>query len=180
VQGLEDNTSKGRPEVSVLLGSASDLDRVSPAFQTLQDFGVPYEVAVISAHRTPDLLSEYASAAKERGIKVIIAAAGLSAALPGAVAALVDLPVIGLPVEAGPLRGVDALLAMAQMPPGVPVGTVGIDGAKNAALLAVRILGAYDPSISEKLERYRQSQAEDTLKKGDLVSAKGLPQWRRT
>jgi len=177
---LGEDNAKGRPEVSVLLGSASDLDRVSPACQTLQDFGVSYEVAVISAHRTPDLLSEYASAAKERGIRVIIAAAGLSAALPGAVAALVDLPVIGLPVETGPLKGVDALLAMAQMPPGVPVGTVGIDGAKNAALLAVRILGAYDTSLSEKLERYRRTQAEGTIRKGDLVSAKGLPQWQRT
>ena len=170
----------GRPEVGVLLGSASDLDRVAPAFQVLQDFQIPYEVAVISAHRTPQLLSRYAFTAKERGIKVIVAAAGLSAALPGAVAALVDLPVIGIPVESGPLRGIDALISMAQMPPGVPVGTVGIDGAKNAALLAARILGIFNETVSENLAAYRKSQEKDTIGKGDLLSAKGLPQWQKT
>ncbi len=176
---MAEDAMKGPAEVGVLLGSASDLDRVSPALETLQEFGIPYEVAVISAHRTPELVSRYASSARGRGIKVIIAAAGLSAALPGAVAALVDLPVIGLPVGAGALKGVDALLSMAQMPPGVPVATVGIDAAKNASLLAVRILGVYDQSLSEKLTRYRESQAEETLRKGDLVGAKGLPQWQR-
>lgn len=176
---MAEDAMKGPAEVGVLLGSASDLDRVSPALETLQEFGIPYEVAVISAHRTPELVSRYASSARGRGIKVIIAAAGLSAALPGAVAALVDLPVIGLPVGAGALKGVDALLSMAQMPPGVPVATVGIDAAKNASLLAVRILGVCDQSLSEKLTRYRESQAEETLRKGDLVGAKGLPQWQR-
>jgi phosphoribosylaminoimidazole carboxylase PurE protein len=177
---VEKDSATKRPEIGVLLGSASDLDSVEPAFQILQDLQIPYEVAVISAHRTPHLLSEYASTAKGRGIKAIVAAAGLSAALPGAVASLVDLPVIGIPVDAGPLRGVDALISMAQMPPGVPVGAVGIGGAKNAALLAARILGTGDSAISEKLASYRKSQEEDTVRKGDLVSAKGLPQWQNT
>ncbi len=177
---VEKDSATTRPEIGVLLGSASDLDSVEPAFQILQDLQIPYEVAVISAHRTPHLLSEYASTAKGRGIKAIVAAAGLSAALPGAVASLVDLPVIGIPVDAGPLRGVDALISMAQMPPGVPVGAVGIGGAKNAALLAARILGTGDSAISEKLASYRKSQEEDTVRKGDLVSAKGLPQWQNT
>lgn len=168
------------PVVGVLLGSASDLDAVESGFQVLRDLKIPYEVAVISAHRTPHLLSEYASTAKGRGIKVIVAAAGLSAALPGVVASLVDLPVIGIPVDVGPLRGIDALISMTQMPPGVPVGAVGIGGAKNAALLAARILGIEDTVISEKLVIYREAQAKETVKKGDLIDAKGLPQWRNT
>ncbi len=168
------------PEVGILVGSSSDLEPVRQVFGTLDEFQVGYEVAIISAHRTPGLLCEYASSAAKRGIKVIIAAAGLSAALAGAIAALVDIPVIGLPVSAGALKGIDALLSTAQMPPGVPVAAVGIDGARNAGLLALRILGLGSREIASRLFAYRQSQARETEQKSDAVLAKGLPGWDRS
>ncbi len=124
-----------------MTGSESDRERVSAAFAVLDDAGVGYDFVVSSAHRNPEQTANVAKTAKAKGYRVVIAAAGLAAALPGAVAALTDLPVVGLPLDVGPLRGVDALYAMAQLPPGCPVGTVGIGNAKNAALLALRILG---------------------------------------
>jgi len=127
-------------DVLILAGSESDRERVAPAFAVLEDADVGYDFIVSSAHRDPERTAELARTAKEKGYRVVIAAAGLAAALPGAVAALTDLPVIGLPLDVGPLRGVDALYAIAQLPPGCPVGTVGIGNAKNAALLALRIL----------------------------------------
>ncbi len=132
---------KKRPDVLIITGSESDRDRIAPATQVLDEAGVGYDFVVSSAHRDPRETARIATDAKQNGYKVIIAAAGLAAALPGTVAALTDLPVIGLPLEVGPLRGVDALYAIAQLPPGCPVGTVGIGNAKNAALLAMRILG---------------------------------------
>ena len=123
-----------------MVGSESDRERVAPAFEVLDQAGVGFEFVVSSAHRNPDQTAELAKGAKAKGYRVIIAAAGLSAALPGTVAALTDLPVIGLPLEVGPLRGLDALYAIAQLPPGCPVATVGIGNAKNAAHLAIRIL----------------------------------------
>lgn len=128
--------------VLVVVGAESDRERVAPALQLLDGEGVRYEFVVSSAHRNPDETAALARGAKARGFRVIIAAAGLSAALPGTVAALTDLPVVGLPLDVGPLRGVDALYAIAQLPPGCPVATVGIGNATNAALLALRILGA--------------------------------------
>ena len=128
-------------DVLIIAGSESDRERVHKAFTTLEEAGVSYEFVVSSAHRNAEQTGALAKGAKDEGYKVIIAAAGLSAALPGAVAALTDLPVVGLPLEVGPLRGVDALYAIAQLPPGCPVGTVGIGNAKNAALLAMRIMG---------------------------------------
>jgi phosphoribosylaminoimidazole carboxylase PurE protein len=127
-------------EVLIVVGSESDRDRVTGAFVVLDEAGIGYDFVVSSAHRNPDRTAELARGARERGYKVVIAGAGLAAALPGAVAALTDLPVIGLPLDVGPLRGVDALYAIAQLPPGCPVGTVGIGNAKNAALLALRII----------------------------------------
>jgi phosphoribosylaminoimidazole carboxylase PurE protein len=127
--------------VLVIVGSESDRERIAPALEVLEKAGVGCDFVVSSAHRQPDATAALAKDAKGKGYRVIIAAAGLSAALPGTVAALTDLPVIGLPLEVGPLRGVDALYAIAQLPPGCPVGTVGIGNAKNAALLALRILG---------------------------------------
>ncbi|NIM50283.1 MAG: 5-(carboxyamino)imidazole ribonucleotide mutase [Gemmatimonadales bacterium] len=124
----------------MIAGSDSDRERVEPAFKVLDDAGVGYDFVVSSAHRNPEQTAQIAKDAKQSGYKVIIAAAGLAAALPGAVAALTDLPVIGLPLDVGPLRGVDALYAITQLPPGCPVATVGIGNAKNAALLALRIL----------------------------------------
>ncbi len=127
--------------VLIMAGSESDRERVAPAFKVLDDAGVGYEFIVSSAHRNAERTAEIAKGARDNGYKVIIAAAGLAAALPGAVAALTDLPVVGLPLDVGPLRGVDALYAIAQLPPGCPVGTVGIGNAKNAAGLALRIIG---------------------------------------
>jgi len=127
-------------QVLIMVGSESDRERVAPAFEVLDQAGVGFEFVVSSAHRNPDQTAELAKGAKANGYRVIIAAAGLSAALPGTVAALTDLPVIGLPLEVGPLRGLDALYAIAQLPPGCPVATVGIGNAKNAAHLAIRIL----------------------------------------
>jgi phosphoribosylaminoimidazole carboxylase PurE protein len=128
-------------EILIIAGSESDRERVAAAFKVLDEAGVGYDFLVSSAHRNPDQTAEIAKSARAKGYRVIIAAAGLSAALPGAVAALTDLPVVGLPLEVGPLNGVDALYAIAQLPPGCPVGTVGIGNAKNAALLALRITG---------------------------------------
>jgi phosphoribosylaminoimidazole carboxylase PurE protein len=127
-------------DVLIVVGSESDRDRVAGAFAVLDEAGIGYDFVVSSAHRNPDRTAELARGARERGYKVVIAGAGLAAALPGAVAALTDLPVIGLPLDVGPLHGVDALYAIAQLPPGCPVGTVGIGNAKNAALLALRIM----------------------------------------
>ena len=127
--------------VLFLAGSQSDKERVEAAFKVLEEANVGYDFIVSSAHRNPDQTAELARSAKEKGYRVIIAAAGLSAALPGSVASLTDLPVVGLPLDVGPLRGVDALYAIAQLPPGCPVATVGIGNAKNAAHLAIRILG---------------------------------------
>jgi phosphoribosylaminoimidazole carboxylase PurE protein len=128
--------------VLIIVGSESDRERVEPAMKALDDARVGYDFVVSSAHRDAEQTGRIAREARQHGYRVIIAAAGLAAALPGAVAAVTDLPVIGLPLDVGPLRGVDALYAIAQLPPGCPVGTVGIGMARNAALLAVRILGA--------------------------------------
>jgi phosphoribosylaminoimidazole carboxylase PurE protein len=133
-------TGKG-PEVLIVAGSESDRPVVEKAEKVLREAGVAYEVEIASAHRTPDRVAELAKAAEGRGVRVVIAAAGLAAALPGVMAAHSKLPVIGLPVATGALRGIDALLAIAQMPPGVPVAAVGIDAGANAAHLALRILG---------------------------------------
>ena len=164
-------------QVGVVLGSASDLDKVKPLFGVLGEFGVSYEVAVISAHRTPELLEEYARSVCSRGVKLTIAAAGLSAALPGALASLVDIPVIGIPTSAGTLDGMDALLAISQMPPGVPVACVGIDSAKNAGLLAVRILSITDGSLAEKLAGYRRGMADKILEAMGNLKEEGYPVW---
>ncbi len=129
-------------DILIIAGSESDRERVHKAFATLDEAGVSYDFIVSSAHRNADETAEIAKGARDKGYKVIIAAAGLSAALPGAVAALTNLPVVGLPLEVGPLRGVDALYSIVQLPPGCPVGTVGIGNARNAALLAMRIMGA--------------------------------------
>ncbi|HEY6059659.1 MAG TPA: 5-(carboxyamino)imidazole ribonucleotide mutase [Gemmatimonadales bacterium] len=128
------------PDVLILVGSESDKPRIEPAFEVLNKAGVSYEFHVSSAHRTPDRTAELVKGAKARGVRVLICGAGLSAALPGFAAALTDLPVIGVPFAVGPLNGLDALLATVQVPPGVPVATVGIDNAKNAAHLALRVL----------------------------------------
>lgn len=150
------------PMVGIMMGSQSDWDVMSRADALLTEFGVPHEARVLSAHRTPDLVAEYVTSAEERGLEVIIAGAGLAAALPGVVAAHTTLPVLGVPLDSGGLGGLDALYAIVQMPPGIPVGTlaIGKPGATNAALLAVAILANKYPEYKEKLKAYRQAQAE--------------------
>ncbi|MEM8711112.1 MAG: 5-(carboxyamino)imidazole ribonucleotide mutase [Planctomycetota bacterium] len=153
------------PLVSVVFGSASDWPTMKPAVELIESFGVACEHGVVSAHRTPDRLAEYARGAAGRGIKVIIGAAGGAAHLPGMIAAWTTLPVLGVPVKSRALSGVDSLLSIAQMPGGVPVGTLAIGdaGAKNAALLALRILGAYDDAIRAQLDAFASSHAERAL-----------------
>lgn len=146
------------PRVAILTGSPSDLAVVSKAQETLQQLGVGCELKVLSAHRTPERVQAYVSQAPERGVQVFIACAGMAAHLAGAVAAHTMLPVIGLPLASGPLSGFDALLATVQMPPGVPVATVGVDNAKNAAYLAARILAIHDPKLRAVLEADREEQ----------------------
>lgn len=142
------------------MGSASDLPVMEPAVKVLENFGIPYEIRVISAHRTPHLAHEYASTAEARGLKVLIAGAGRAAHLAGVLASLTVLPVIGVPVLSGALNGMDSLLSTVQMPPGVPVATVGIDSAENAGLLAVQILATGDPVLRDRLREYKLNLAE--------------------
>ncbi len=143
-------------EVAVVYGSTSDEGVMQGAFDILNEFGVEFESSVISAHRQPDKTAEFAKTAAGKGIKVIIAGAGLSAALPGVIASHTTLPVIGVPVAGGALNGVDALYSIVQMPKGIPVATVGISNAKNAALLAIQILALSNPDLAEKIVDYRK------------------------
>ena len=147
-------------KVAIIMGSTSDLEVMSGAFGILEDFGIEYEKRVISAHRTPDLMFEYTKALKDRGFGVVIAGAGGAAHLAGVAAGLTTLPVIAVPMATKNLGGLDSLLSMVQMPTGIPVATVAIGGAKNAAILAAEILALGDKAISDKLEAYREAQAE--------------------
>ena len=147
-------------KIAIMYGSKSDDSIMQGAFEVLDEFGVTFESTVLSAHRQPDKTAEFARGAADRGVKVIIAGAGLSAALPGVVAAHTILPVIGIPIGAGPLNGVDALYSIVQMPKGIPVATVGISNARNAALLAVQILALSDDVLAGKLTDYRRKLSE--------------------
>lgn len=146
------------------MGSTSDYEVMADAVAMLEQFGVEYEKRVVSAHRTPDLLCEYAKTARSRGLGVIIAGAGGAAHLPGMVAAMTTLPVVGVPVKSRALNGLDSLLSIVQMPAGVPVATTAINGAKNAALMAVSILALQDAALAEKLEAFRVRQTADVLR----------------
>lgn len=151
------------PQVGIIMGSASDLPTMKAAAEVLTQLQVPYEIKVVSAHRTPDRMFHYAKTAHERGIKVIIAGAGGAAHLPGMVASLTRLPVIGVPVKLKALDGMDALLSIVQMPGGVPVATVGIDNAKNAGLLAARILATSNPNLFQALEAMHRDIADGVI-----------------
>ena len=153
--------------VGVIMGSTSDWNVMCEACSILEEFNIPYEKFVVSAHRTPDRMFEYAETARKRGIKVIIAGAGGAAHLPGMTAAKTTLPVIGVPVKSSHLNGLDSLLSIVQMPGGIPVATVAINQAKNAGLLAIQILGIFDEKISEQLELYRK-EMKDTVLASDL------------
>ena len=159
-----------KPLIGIIMGSDSDLGVMQKAVDVCREFGVTFEVKILSAHRTPDEHGEYAKTAEARGLKVIIAAAGGAAHLPGVTAAHTTLPVIGVPIFSKALQGIDSLLSIVQMPGGVPVATVAIDGAKNAALLAVQIIGTADENISKKLADYKIRIAKDSMKKNDNLN----------
>ncbi len=163
--------------VSVVMGSDSDLPVMSKAIEVLEEFGIEYEVRIISAHREPDVFFDYAKNAEERGIKVIIAGAGMAAHLPGMLAAIFPLPVIGVPLSSKNLGGKDALYSILQMPPGIPVATVAIDGAKNAGLLAVRILSVNDRGLLQKLEEYREEMKAAVEKKDRRLNEAGYREY---
>jgi phosphoribosylaminoimidazole carboxylase PurE protein len=160
-----------KPKILIIMGSDSDLPIVEEAGKVLEEFGIPYDMTIASAHRTPERVQEIASGAEKRGIDVIIAAAGAAAHLAGVVASHTVLPVIGIPINSSPLQGFDALLSTVQMPPGIPVATmaVGKAGAKNAAILAAQILGRKDRGIAKRLVLYRKRMALEVKKKADSL-----------
>jgi 5-(carboxyamino)imidazole ribonucleotide mutase len=164
-------------EIGIIMGSDSDLPTMQGAIAICEDFEIDHEVAIVSAHRTPDRLVEYAKAAHTRGLKVIIAGAGGAAHLPGMVAAMTPLPVIGVPVKTSTLSGVDSLYSIVQMPGGIPVATVAIGNAKNAGLLAVQILAAQQPQLLEKVQEYRQTLTQSVLEKQEKLKAIGYRQY---
>ena len=161
------------PMVSIIMGSDSDLPVMQPAADMLKEFSIAFELTIVSAHRTPQRMQEFASTAKERGIKVIIAGAGGAAHLPGMVAAITSLPVIGVPIKSSnSIDGWDSILSILQMPNGVPVATVALNAAKNAGILAAEILGTFDEKISNALVDYKKKMETDVLKKVSDTAAK--------
>ncbi|OGH18722.1 MAG: 5-(carboxyamino)imidazole ribonucleotide mutase [Candidatus Levybacteria bacterium RIFCSPHIGHO2_12_FULL_38_12] len=158
-----------KPVVGIIMGSDSDLTIMQDAAHVLDEFDIPYELTIVSAHRTPDRSIEYGKTAATRGLKVIIAGAGGAAHLPGVIAALTSLPVIGVPVKTKALEGLDSLLSMVQMPPGIPVATVAINGAKNAGILATSIIGSSNEEIMNKITKYKKKLKEDVLQKAEKL-----------
>jgi 5-(carboxyamino)imidazole ribonucleotide mutase len=161
-----------KPLVGILMGSDSDLPVMEKAAEVLKEMDIPYEVAISSAHRLPEKTAHYAKTARKRGIEVLIAGAGMAAHLAGVLAAHTTLPVIGIPLKSGALNGADALYSTVQMPPGVPVATVGIDGAKNAAYLACEILSIKYPEIAKELEAFRAKMRKDLEEKSKSLKKK--------
>jgi len=162
---------QAQPLVGIIMGSDSDLPVMQEAADTLRDFGIPYEMTIVSAHRTPTRLYDYAGRAAERGLRVIIAGAGGAAHLPGMAAAITPLPVIGVPVKSSALSGQDSLLSIVQMPAGVPVATVAINGAKNAGILAAQILGTADLALRERVAGYKRGLESMVLEKAAQMDA---------
>ena len=158
-----------RPKVSIIMGSTSDLDVMAKAATLLEEFEVPFEMNALSAHRTPDEVEKFARGAKEKGIKVIIAGAGMAAHLPGVIAAMTTLPVIGVPINAS-LAGFDSILSIVQMPPGIPVATVAVNGAMNAAILAVQMMATGDEALMAKMEQYKEDLKQKIVKANQELS----------
>jgi 5-(carboxyamino)imidazole ribonucleotide mutase len=156
-------------KVGIVMGSDSDFPVVEKALAVFKDFGVEVECRVLSAHRTPDQAAEFAKTAEERGLSVILGFAGMAAHLPGVLAAMTTLPVIGVPVTSGALQGMDAMLAMVQMPPGIPVATVAVNGGKNAAILAIQMMALKSDDLKEKLHANKADQAAAVLKKDQMM-----------
>lgn len=168
----ETGAADGGAVVGIVLGSDSDLPVMEETRKVLNEFGVPFEISVISAHRSPRRAVDYAASAEERGLRVIIAGAGMAAHLPGVLAAYTCLPVIGVPLQGDALNGMDALYAIVQMPPGVPVATVAVNGARNAALLAIQMLSLSDTGLRGKLQAYRERLALDVAAKSARLQEK--------
>ncbi len=166
-----------KPLVGIIMGSDSDLPIMKAAAQMLDEFGVTYELTIVSAHRTPDKLVEYARGAQEAGLKIIIAGAGGAAHLPGMCAAHSVLPVIGVPIESKSLQGLDSLLSIVQMPAGVPVATVAINGAKNAGILAAEILGVSDPKVLKKVIDFKTMIREEVERKAERLEETGFQKY---
>lgn len=166
-----------KPLVGIIMGSDSDLPVMQDAATMLDQFGIPYEITIVSAHRTPSRMYEYARSAEEKGIQVIIAGAGGSAHLPGMVASLSSLPIIGVPIKTKTLEGLDSLLSIVQMPPGIPVATVAINGAKNAGLLAARIIGSTDIKIAKKVKTFQKDLQRSVLDKVDKLEEDGFKKY---
>ncbi len=158
-------------KVAIIMGSDSDYNTLVPAITLLKQYGITVDVNVMSAHRTPELAKEFASNAEANGVDVIIAAAGMAAHLPGVLAAFTTLPVIGVPIKSAALDGMDALLAMVQMPSGIPVATVAINGAKNAAILAIQMLAISDPELRAKLHEMKENMKQEVMKKNAFIKA---------
>lgn len=165
------------PTAGIIMGSDSDLPVMKAAAEVLDQFEVPYELTIVSAHRTPNRMAEYAGAAAERGLEVIIAGAGGAAHLPGMTASLTPLPVIGVPVRTSCLDGLDSLLSIVQMPRGIPVATVAVNNAKNAGLLAVRILGVKRPDLRARMEQFMEEQRTEVEEKAAAVEEKGFEEY---
>ncbi|MBF2050019.1 MAG: 5-(carboxyamino)imidazole ribonucleotide mutase [Leptolyngbya sp. IPPAS B-1204] len=165
------------PSIGIIMGSDSDLPTMQKAIAVCEEFGVSYEVAIVSAHRTPERMVDYAQTAHRRGLKVIIAGAGGAAHLPGMVASLTPLPVIGVPVPSRHLQGVDSLYSIVQMPAGIPVATVAIGNAQNAGLLAVQMLASYQPELLEKVQQYRRSLQQMVMDKQAKLDQVGYQQY---
>lgn len=166
-----------QPLIGIIMGSDSDLPTMQGAIAVCEEFGINCEVAIVSAHRTPERMVEYAQQAHQRGIKVIIAGAGGAAHLPGMVASLTPLPVIGVPVASRHLQGVDSLYSIVQMPAGIPVATVAIGNAKNAGLLAVQILASHQPELLTRVQEYRRSLSDSVMEKQQLLDEIGYKQY---
>lgn len=174
------STSSKQPVVGIIMGSDSDLPVMQAAADLLAEFGVACEMTIVSAHRTPGRLYDYAKGAAQRGLKVIIAGAGGAAHLPGMVASLTPLPVIGVPVKSSALAGKDSLLSIVQMPPGVPVATVAINGAKNAGILAAQILGTGDARVRARVQQFKDDMERTVLDKAAMMEAGQNPTWVRS
>ncbi len=164
--------SDKKPLVGIIMGSDSDLPTMNEAALVLEEFEIPYEIKIVSAHRTPDMMAEYGKTAAGRGLRVIIAGAGGAAHLPGMTASYTPLPVIGVPVQTKALNGLDSLLSIVQMPGGVPVATVAIGNAKNAGILAAQILGSSDAAIQKKIAEYKAAMADASVKKNAILKDK--------
>ena len=168
-----------KPQVAIIMGSDSDLPVMKDAAEILDLFGISYETTIVSAHRTPKRMFDFATHAREKGIRVIIAGAGGAAHLPGMVASLTTLPVIGVPIKTKSMEGLDSLLSIAQMPPGIPVATVAVNGARNAGILAASILGISDKKIEKKVLQYKKNLEKEVLIKVQKIRKKGFRNYRK-